>query len=218
VDPLTVCLEVGRKRTFASALQWPGWCRSARGEEAAVAELLGYAGRYAPVARAAGLELPDPDAVQVQVVETVPGDGTTDFGAPGRVCEVDRAPTTADEAGRQVALVRAAWELFDEVVAATSPTLRKGPRGGGRDRDPMVDHVLGAEAAYARKLGVRLKAPDRDDRAGIEELRTAVTQVLGAPSTGEPPVPRGWPPRYAARRIAWHVLDHAWEMEDKREP
>jgi len=23
--------------------------------------------------------------------------------------------------------------------------------------------------------------------------------------------------RYAARRIAWHVLEHAWEMQDRAE-
>lgn len=218
MDQLTVSLEVGRKRTFASAVDWPGWCRSGRGEEAAVAALVDYADRYAPVARAAGLTLPEVAAVEVRVVETVPGDGTTDFGAPGKVCDADRTPLTAEEAARQVALLRAAWELFDAVAAGSTETLRKGPRGGGRDRDPIVDHVLGAEASYARKLGVKLKAPDRDDRAAVEDMRTAVADALGAPSTGEPPVPRGWPPRYVARRIAWHVLDHAWEMQDKQEP
>ncbi len=29
---------------------------------------------------------------------------------------------------------------------------------------------------------------------------------------------KGWPPRYAARRMAWHVLDHLWEIEDKSGP
>ena len=24
-----------------------------------------------------------------------------------------------------------------------------------------------------------------------------------------------WPLGYAVRRFAWHVLDHAWEVEDK---
>ena len=27
---------------------------------------------------------------------------------------------------------------------------------------------------------------------------------------------RKWPPRYTIRRITWHVLDHAWEMQDRR--
>jgi hypothetical protein len=42
--------------------------------------------------------------------------------------------------------------------------------------------------------------------------------VLASPNGGTPPVPKGWPPRYAARRIAWHALDHAWEIEDRSEP
>jgi hypothetical protein len=30
--------------------------------------------------------------------------------------------------------------------------------------------------------------------------------------------PRGgkrWLPRYFVRRVAWHALDHAWEIEDR---
>ncbi|MEY2437652.1 MAG: hypothetical protein QOF97_2488, partial [Acidimicrobiaceae bacterium] len=30
-----------------------------------------------------------------------------------------------------------------------------------------------------------------------------------------PDLPKGWAYRYAARRIAWHALDHAWEMQDR---
>ena len=108
--------------------------------------------------------------------------------------------------------------VFDRVVAATPAELRKGPRGGGRDRDDMVDHVLGAEASYARKLGVRRRQPARDDARGIAALRTDIAAALRAPSDGSPLAPKGWPPRYAARRIAWHVLDHAWEMEDRSGP
>jgi hypothetical protein len=96
--------------------------------------------------------------------------------------------------------------------------VRQGPRGGGRDRDKMVDHVLGAEAAYARKIGVRHRQPALDDKPAIAALRADIAAVLRQPSDGPPPVPNGWPPRYAARRIAWHVLDHAWEMQDRSEP
>jgi hypothetical protein len=104
------------------------------------------------------------------------------------------------------------------VVAGAPAELRKGPRGGGRDRDKIVDHVFGAEAAYARKLGIKHPKPARDDRAAIDALRGEILTVLRAPSDGSPPVPKGWPPRYAARRIAWHALDHAWEIEDRSEP
>ena len=44
------------------------------------------------------------------------------------------------------------------------------------------------------------------------ELREAIAAVVGGPSDGSPVVPNGWTTRYAARRIAWHVLEHAWEM------
>jgi len=75
--------------------------------------------------------------------------------------------------------------------------------------------VIGGETAYARKLGVRLKQPAIDDIAAIEELREAIAAVVGAPSDGSPVLPDGWTTRCAARRIAWHVLEHAWEMQDR---
>jgi hypothetical protein len=96
--------------------------------------------------------------------------------------------------------------------------LRKGPRGGGRDRDKIIDHVLGADDIYARKLGQRLTVPQRGDRAEIEAFRGAVLDVLGKASSGKGLVERGWPPQYAARRIAWHALDHAWEVQDRSAP
>jgi LmbE family N-acetylglucosaminyl deacetylase len=103
-------------------------------------------------------------------------------------------------------------------VSAAAQAAFAAYAGGGRDRDKMVDHVLGAEAGYARKLGIKQPQPAIDDRAAIAALREALLEVLRAPSDGSPPVPKGWPPRYAARRLAWHVLDHAWEMQDRTEP
>jgi hypothetical protein len=104
---------------------------------------------------------------------------------------------------------------FDEVAAASPAELRKGPRGGGRDRDEIVDHVIAADTAYARKLGVKRKQPVINDVSAREELREAVAAVVGGPSDGSPVLPNGWTTRYAARRIAWHVLEHAWEMQDR---
>jgi hypothetical protein len=109
---------------------------------------------------------------------------------------------TPAAARRLAGLVTAAWATFDEVAAASPAGLRKGPRGGGRDRDPLIEHVIGAETAYARKLGVKLKQPAIDDTAAIQELREAIAAVIGAPSDGSPVVPDGWTTRYAARRIA----------------
>lgn len=108
--------------------------------------------------------------------------------------------------------------MLDRIAAAAPAELRRGPRGGGRNRDKIVGHVLGAEAAYARKLGVRHRPPTPGDAPVIAALRHRIVAVLRAPSDGMPFVPKGWPPRYAARRTAWHVLDHAWEIEDRSDP
>jgi hypothetical protein len=218
--PIAVCLEVAPKQAFASALDWPGWCRGGRDEGAALEALAGYAERYAPVAERAGVGFPS--TVAFDVVERLAGGPTTAFAAPECrrpfpqvTAEAERAEITPAAARRLVGLVSAAWTTFDEVAAASPAELRKGPRGGGRDRDAVIDHVIAAETAYVRKIGVKLGRPASDDIAAIEERREAIAAVVGVPSDGSPVVPDGWTRRYAARRIAWHVLEHAWEMEDR---
>jgi len=213
-----VFLEVGKKKVFACALDWPGWSRSGMTEEEALEALAAYAPRYAVVAKQAKVAFPARAGENLKVVERLPGSATTDFGAPGEVADADAKRATGVQAKRLTALVTASWAVLDRVAAGAPAELRKGPRGGGRDRDKMVDHVLGAETAYARKLGVKHRQPAIDDAAAIAALRDDIVAVLRAPSDGSPPVPKGWPPRYAARRIAWHVLDHAWEMEDRSDP
>ena len=113
-----------------------------------------------------------------------------------------------------MALLEAAWAELDAVAAGAPASLRKGPRGGGRDRDAMMQHVFEAERHYAGKVGIRMPAPEWRER-GITELRARYREVLGRAWDGKPYAERGWPTRYAIRRIAWHTLDHAWEMQDK---
>jgi hypothetical protein len=203
-----VYLEVGTKKVFACAVEWPGWARSGRTDDDALDALSAYADRYRPVAEHAGMRFPK-SAGNLAVVERVGGSATTDFGAPdSKEVAADRRPLTKASAGRLADLVAAAWDVWDEVVAGAPASLRKGPRGGGRDRDAMVEHVAGAEGVYAARIGVKPAS-----RAGIlDALRAARAPVPEATTTGrsEP-----WPYRYAARRIAWHVLDHAWEMQDR---
>jgi hypothetical protein len=92
-------LEIGKKRAFAGATDWHGWCRSGRDEQAALQALFDYGPRYARVLQGARLG----------------------FHAPAK--------------------------------GEISP---RGPRGGAR-----------------------------------------------------------WAPRYFVRRVAWHMLDHAREIEDR---
>jgi len=213
-----VILEIGKKRVFAAAADWPGWCRSGRGEEQALETLASYLPRYAPVAARAGLSLPPAAADTFTVVERLPGTvGYTDFGAPGEIAACDYRPLTGEEAGRIAALVEASWVTFADVARGAPAKLRKGPRGGGRDTAAIVEHVIGAEAAFARKIGVRHRKPAIDDEAAVAAMRAAIAAALRQASAGGPPLPGGWPARYAARRIAWHALDHAWEIEDKSE-
>ena len=211
-----IYLEVGRKRVFACALDWPGWARSGKDEQRALAALADYATRYAEVAATAGLDFPSPAGFDV--VHRLPGDAGTEFGVPGALCPSDGEPSTAMEAGRLADLVEASWTVLDRIAAVTPEQLRKGPRGGGRGRDRMLQHVVGAEASYARKLGARHKVPAHDDHDAVAALRAELVAAIRGSHDGVNVGPKGWPASYAARRIAWHVLDHAWEMQDRTEP
>jgi hypothetical protein len=216
---IPVYVESGDKKVFACSIDFPGWCRGARSEELALEALADYAPRYAEVAKRARVAFPAPASAgeRFEIVERVKGKGATDFGIPHEIPKADAEPLTARQAGRQVELLRASWALLDEVAKASPAELRKGPRGGGRDRDKMLDHVLGAEAGYARKVGVKHPQPALGDTRAVNALRDELAAALGGASDGSPVVPKGWPPRYALRRIAWHVLDHAWEMQDRRD-
>jgi len=194
--PTEVYLEVGTKKVFACAVDWPGWERSGKTEEAALEALAAYGPRYAAVVGRKRL------STTFDVVDHVKGTATTDFGAPDARTSFDERPLPA----QWIDILDASWRAFDAAVAASSPTLVKGPRGGGRDRDAIGDHVREAERSYARQIGVRLppRTPWPDQRAAI----------LGALRAGV--VEARWPVRYYVRRTVWHILDHAWEIEDKQ--
>jgi hypothetical protein len=212
-----VAVEAGAKKVFATAVDWPGWSRSGRTEELALAALATAAIRYAVVATEAGepFPAPPPGPDDLRIVEWNPGGASTDFGVPSVVTDHDRRPVTAPEADRLSRLVAAAWTVLDRVAADAPAELRKGPRGGGRDRDKVMDHVLEADHVYAREMGLHVAVPSRADGGSIETMRSAMLDLLGEPSDGSPLGGRKWPPRYAAGRIAWHALDHAWEIEDR---
>jgi len=212
---VAVGVEATPKKAFATAVDWPGWSRSGKTEELAVTALADYARRYAIVAEEAGVPFEPGD---YEVVERTGGAGGTDFGVPSAITDLDRRPLDAAEAERRARIVAAAWAVFARVAAGAPAELRKGPRGGGRDRDKMVGHVIEAEGAYAHEMGIKMKQPDPTDPAADALLRTAMVDVLREPSDGSALAGRKWTTRYAARRIAWHALDHAWEMEDRSDP
>ena len=201
MSPARIYLEEGARSVFAVALDWPGWCRRGPTGDDALRALDAYRGRYGTVAGAGFAP------GTLEVIGTVPGTRTTDFGAPDARGPWDDEPPTGAELQRQVGLLESAWTYFDQVVAASPLTLRKGPRGGGRDRDAIADHVREAERAYAAKVGGRVPP-----RTPLPEHRAIIAEALLVGPDGT-----RWPVGYALRRLAWHVLDHAWEIEDKRQ-
>src|SRR5918999_2078845 len=153
-----VYLEIGDKRTFAGAIDWPGWCRSGRTEEAALEALAAYAPRYAQVVGRTRHSFGASRAPAFEVSERLHGGSGTDFGVPGASPEADQQQVDGKELERQLALLEASWETFDAAVtAAEGKALRKGPRGGGRDLAKIVAHVVDADRGYLTQLGS--KAP-----------------------------------------------------------
>lgn len=194
-----VYLEEGKNSVFAISLDWPGWCRRAKTSDLAIEALDEYRARYAKIVT--GTFRPG----SFEVVGAVTGTTTTDFGAPDARGPWDQIDLTPRELSRHITLLQDCWNYFDAVVEDAPAEMRKGPRGGGRDRDAIVDHVREAERAYCSKVGFRV-AP----RTPWDEQRDVVVTTMKAATANAV-----WPVAYAIRRCAWHVVDHAWEIEDK---
>ena len=222
---MDVYLETGPKKSFACALDWPGYCRSGRTDDEALEALARYGVRYlAAVGGEAGFS-PPPSAQDLVVRERLKGGSGTDFGVPSAEAKADRRPVDASELSRLSSLLSASWNAFDAAAeAATGHELRKGPRGGGRELGKIVDHVLGAEEAYLKAIGrstAELRAAvggsgDRMSAVRALALDTMADRARGVPLPENPRRrSKVWSVRYFARRSAWHALDHAWEIEDR---
>jgi hypothetical protein len=215
--PVRVMLEQGKKkRVVACAFDWPGWDRSARIGRDVLAVLAAYRPRYARVAELAGFGAEFAATGELEVVEQLDGIGMTDYhGVSGRAAAGEHDPMTDAECERKIALLRASWTTFDDMAARVSAELRKGPRGGGWDKDRIIRHVNGVEIDdFAPKVGVKLPLETRDDAGALRAYREAfVVGIREHHAAGQPA--RSWPLQFLIRRCAWHMLDHAWELEDR---
>ena len=224
MQPIRVFAERGRTRTFAGAKDWPGWCRSGRSEMEALARLLSVGPRYAGVVRPLGLAFQPPAVLQQFLVdERVTGSATTDFGAPDAALAADADSVAPEECLRLVWILTGCFRAFEAAAqAGECRALRKGPRSGGRQLPAIVLHVLEANCAYLQKLAWRPRPVTGTPVESLHRLEAEVAEALTAAAAGRLPRagPRGgrlWTPRFFARRAAWHLLDHAWEIEDRLE-
>jgi hypothetical protein len=217
VETIRVMLEAGPKgkRVVAVAPDWPGLERGGKSEEEALERLQGYVQRYAPVAELAGMQNSFPTGASFDIVERYPGTGSTDFwGISFAFSEFDKAPVSNDELERELALMQACWAFFDGVRARVSAEMKKGPRGGGRDRDQIVAHTFGTERDWAKGLGVITPQGVMLTDEGLATHRAAYCEGIRA-YHAEGKISGKWPLRYLIRHTAYHAMDHAWEMEDK---
>lgn len=215
---LKVAVEVGPKeRKYAVvAPDWPGLERGAKSEEAAIQSLQAYLPRYAKVAKLASMDGQFASLRGVDVVERYTGIGSTDFwGISFAFSSFDEKAVSGAQLERELSLLTACWAYFDEVRGRVSAEMRKGPRGGGRDRDHIVRHTLGVEQDWARKVGVLASSEEViTDAKGLAKCRGALCAAIRS-SHAEGKKARTWPLRFLIRHSAFHTMDHAWEMEDK---
>jgi hypothetical protein len=216
-DTLRVILELGKKRrVVAGAMDWPGLDRWGTSEDDAVAKLLSYVPRYAAVAERAGKKSAFARARAVEIVERVPGSSSTDFWGIAHVpSEIERDVLSAADLERRLELLQASWAYFDDVAARVSHELHPGPRSAGRSRDQIIRHVyLNEPEQFSRKVEVRtplevVLAPD-----GLATHRQRYLDAIRTYNAEGKPA-RTWPIQFLVRRTAHHVMDHAWEMEDR---
>jgi hypothetical protein len=206
------------KRAVAFALDWPGWSRGAKTSEVAVETLESYRERYRPVVALAGMVRDFDAAGPLEIVEEKVGTGSTDFrGISFSPSSMEQDPLDEAELERGIKLLRACWAFFDGVAARVSPEMRKGPRGGGRERDAIIRHVFRVESLdFAKQVGLQM--PDGPTLAGeaLRQYRDDYIAGIRAYNAGQlTRRMRSWNLPFLIRHSAFHTLDHAWEMEDK---
>ncbi|MEO8571913.1 MAG: hypothetical protein ABI553_09460 [Chloroflexota bacterium] len=218
--PVRTVIEHGTKdkRSVAFSLDWPGWSRGAKTAELALKTLDSYRDRYRPIAGLAGMAGEFDAAGPLEIVEDRVGTGSTDFwGISFSPSSTEQGPMSEAEFDRAITLLRAAWAHFDGVAGRVSPEMRKGPRGGGRDRDRIISHTIRQESEnFASGVGLRIPEGSALTPDGLRRHRETYVDAMRAYNAGEiEKRMRSWTIPFLIRHSAFHTLDHAWEMEDK---
>jgi hypothetical protein len=206
------------KRSVAFSLDWPGWSRGAKSAEVALETLETYRDRYRRIAEVAEMGAEFDAAGPLEVVEDRVGTGSTDFwGISFSPSSTEHGPMTEAELERKLTLLQAAWTFFDSVAARVSAEMRKGARGGGRDRDHIIRHTIRVESEdFARQVGLRIPENAALTPEGLRAHRETYLVAMRDYNAGKVERRmRRWTLPFLIRHSAFHTLDHAWEMEDK---
>lgn len=217
-EPVRMMIELGPKdkKSVAYAIDWPGWSRGAKTPDRAIEVLEAYRDRYRPVAELAGFGAEFAAAGSLSEIDRYTGTGSTDFwGISFAASPEEQAGMSEHQLERRLALLQAAWAYFDQVATRVSPELKKGPRGGGRDRDQIINHALGWErTGLAVNAGIEYPEGVLLDPDVRRQYRNEYVDALrNLHAKGQQA--RKWEVSHLIRHSAFHMLDHAWEMEDK---
>jgi hypothetical protein len=218
--PVRTVIEHGTKdkRSVAFSLDWSGWNRGAKSAELALETLESYRGRYRPIAVLAGLGHEFDAAGPLEIVEDRVGTGGTDFwGISFSPSSTEHGPMADAELERKLTLLQACWAFFDDIAARVSPEMRRGPRGGGRDRNRIIRHTIRTESEdFAKQVGLRIPEEAALTPDGLQQHRETYLEAMRAYNAGEiEKRMRSWTLPFLIRHSAFHMLDHAWEMQDK---
>jgi hypothetical protein len=218
--PVRTVIERGpkAKRAVAVGIDWPGWSRGAKSPEVALETLEAYRDRYRPISELAGMAQEFDAAGPIEVVEDKVGTGSTDFwGISFSPSATEQDPVDEAELERKITLLRACWAYFDGVAARVSPEMRKGARGGGRDRDRIISHTVRVESEdFAKRVGLSIPEGAALSPDGLRDYREAYIAAMRTYNAGEVERRmRSWTLPFLIRHSGFHTLDHAWEMEDK---
>jgi hypothetical protein len=214
---LRVILEIGKKRkVVAAAYEWPGLDRWGSSEDGALAKLESYLPRYADVAERAGMAYAFGRQRTLEVIERAPGSSSTDFWGIAHVpSETERGVLSAKDLERRLELLRATWAYFDDSAKRVSAELAPGARGGGRTREQVIRHTIANEPEqFSRKVEVRTPPEVVLTPGGLAAHRSDYLDALRA-YNADGKAARTWPIQFLIRRTANHVMDHAWELEDR---
>jgi hypothetical protein len=219
-----VYIEKGRKKVLAGSVDWPGWVGMGESEAEALIALFEAADRYAAVMHAAQIDFNIPvSRHDFDLLETVNGGFATDFGGPHVSPHTDSTTVSEEDYMKLQSLLMACWQAFDAAVASSEGRDLLPPKAGvALDVYGIINHVIKNDQSDLERLGWAHRFrnyPNPLDE--LRDIRESTLRAMTRATFGEIPqiglTGEIWTVRYFVRKLAWHTLDHAWEIEDRLE-